>query len=220
MTPTPAIPDEALLRRVQQDNQRQILGKLLHDLRNPVHSIRITMELFGRLARRTGNLDELIERAAVYIGPAEQALNNLVATTERLGTWLASPSAPAIAPLDVREWCEEIALLLRASRRRQQVTVAGIDPALRMLADRVRLSHCVLQCCLMNESAQATLSARQKGDDRVEVEIRFDAPVETVGEKPGALSREELRELLDNAGAVLATHDPTLVLLGFRRSGA
>jgi len=217
------IPDEALLRRAQQGNQAQILSKLLHDLRNPIHSIRITMELFGRLARRTGNVDELIERAAVYIGPAEAAMNRLCANTERLAGWLANPTMPAVAALGVREWFEEVALLLRASRRRLNVTVAVTDPALRMLADRPRLGHGVLQCCLANESSHATLLAREENDDRVAVEIRFGAPGETLsgersGEQGAALNAEELRELFSNAGGVLVTHDPTCVLLSFRRS--
>lgn len=45
-SPARALPaDIMLFKRIQQENQRQILGKLLHDLRNPVHSIRISMEL-------------------------------------------------------------------------------------------------------------------------------------------------------------------------------
>ena len=70
--------DHALLQRVQQENQRRILGKLLHDLRNPVHSLRITIELFSRLVRRSGDVDVLTDRAARYVAPAEAALNSLI----------------------------------------------------------------------------------------------------------------------------------------------
>jgi hypothetical protein len=213
------IPDDALLRRAQQANQAQILGKLLHDLRNPVHSIRITMELFGRLARRTGNLDEMIERAALYIGPAESALDNLLANTERLGHWLASPAAPSIAGLGVREWCEEIALLLRACRRRMQVTV-GADGGLRMLADRQRVGHGILQCCLANASSQVALSAFGE-NDRVVLELRFGEPDDTaLGGPviPAALTGEELRELFRTAGGALVANQPACVVLSFPRS--
>jgi hypothetical protein len=215
------VPDEALLRRAQQANQTQILSKLLHDLRNPVHSIRITMELFGRLARRTGNLDEMIERAALYIGPAEAALDSLLSNTERLGHWLAGPVAPAIVPLAVRDWCEEIAVLLRASRRRLQVTVSGADTGMRMLADRPRLGHGVLQYCLANASSQAALSARED-NDRVVLDLRFGAPDDTTSAGPSvgpaALSGEELRELLRNAGGALIESDPGCLVLSFPRS--
>ena len=214
--------DEALLRRIQQENQREIIGKLMHDLRNPLHSIRIMMELFGRLARRKGNVDELIERAATYIDPAEKALASLLANTERLGQYLANPVAPVIAPVTVSDWCQEMALLLRGSRRRLQVTVAETDPSLRLSADRVRLGHCVLLCCLVNESSQVALSARRQSDGRVCVELNFGARdgAATGSDRPRSLSAAELRELIGNAGGQVVTNEPAGLSLSFSGAAA
>src|SRR5688572_23688999 len=115
-------PDAAVLGRVQQENQRQIVGKLLHDLRNPVHSIRISMELFGRLARRNGDVDKLMERAGQYIDPAEAAVASLVANSERLARYLASPAPAEIAAVPVDELLTEVTALLKAGKRRMQAT--------------------------------------------------------------------------------------------------
>jgi hypothetical protein len=214
--------DEALLRRIQQENQREIIGKLMHDLRNPLHSIRIMMELFGRLARRKGNVDELLERAATYIEPAEKALAGLLANTERLGQYLANPVAPVMTPVGVSEWCQEIALLLRGSRRRLQVTVAETDPSLRMSADRVRLGHCVLLCCLVNESSQVDLSVRRQSDGRVCVELNFGARHAAANDtdRPRSLSVEELRELIGNAGGQLVTDEAAMLSFSFWEAAA
>ena len=59
-------PDAAAYRRVQQANQAQIVSKLLHDLRNPVHSLRIAIELFNRLAQPQADAKTLLPRAARY----------------------------------------------------------------------------------------------------------------------------------------------------------
>ena len=115
-------PDAPVLSRVQQENQRQIVGKLLHDLRNPVHSIRISMELFGRLARRNGDVDKLMDRAGVYIERAEAAVASLVANSERLARYLAAPAMPETPTLQVEELLAEVTALLRAAKRRLQVT--------------------------------------------------------------------------------------------------
>lgn len=229
-----APPDAALLRRVQQQNQRQILGKLLHDLRNPIHCIRITMELFGRLARhRTdqdqGNQDKLLERAAAYIEPAEAALHNLLVTNERLGLYLAGPAAPVMAPLAIPEWLAEISLLLRASTRRLRVELAPIESTQGWLvqADRARASHALLRYCLSRDSSQVSLAARADGSDFIHIDVGFGA-AEASSAQPGngeavdsaepQLTMEELRVLIENAGGTLAPG--ASVSLRFQRSAA
>lgn len=222
--------DEALLRRVQQENQRQILSQLLHDLRNPIHSIRITIELFSRLARRSGDIEKLMERAASYIGPAEAALGNLVIINDRLGTYLGSPAPPVVAPLPVQEWLAEIALLLRTSRRRLRVVCPAVEmePGSQLMADRVRVSQALLQYCLGTESRHVTLSARAGSADLVCIEVSFGEEEDATASQADArrpaeppqsrLTLEELHVLIENAGGTVATGAGGDVSLTFKRS--
>jgi K+-sensing histidine kinase KdpD len=217
--PTQGPADAELLGRIQQDNQRQILGKLVHDLRNPVHSIRISMELFGRLARRSGDVDKLMERAAAYIEPAEAAVENLLANSERLAKYLASPAAPQIVLVSVHELLPEIAMLLRAAKRRLQVscTLPESDPALKIHADRPRLSHVLLHCCLNNAIAGVALSARGTAGEHVCVDAAFQSAAADNGAYALPLGAEELRILVETAGGtILASPEGTLSLC-FRR---
>lgn len=199
----------ALLLRVQRENQVQIVGKLLHDLRNPVHSVRITIELFGRLARKSGNVDALMDRAARYIGPAESALESLVKNSERVGEYLGAPAAPVLAPLNVQSWLGEIALLLRSSRRELQVTcdAASVEPALHIDADRTRLSHAFLRWALAAESSQVCLAARMESENAVCIELSRDPQQgEARGADPYAspFTAHEFQHLIGNAGGTAA----------------
>lgn len=206
-SPARALPaDIMLFKLIQQENQRQILGKLLHDLRNPVHSIRISMELFGRLARRSGDLDKLMERAAAYIGPAEAALDNLLANSERLCKYLTAPVAAEIAPTPLHELLSETAMLLRASRRRPQVacTLPESDAALKVHADRARLSHLLLHCCLSNMAASVRISAYRAANDLVCIDLAFQGKAVDDGAGSPPLAAEELRLLVETAGGTVA----------------
>lgn len=218
-------PDEALLSRIQQDNQRQILGKLLHDLRNPVHSIRISMELFGRLARRQGDVEKLFARAGAYIGPAEAAVDQLQHNTGRLATYLSAPTAPIAAPLDVMEWLVEIATLLKGARRKLQVAVEPFqgDVPAQISADRARISHALLHWCLNHECAAVTLAIRPGTHKEVSEEVRIEAssapgdPSHTVaGARAQPLTPRELAALLENAGGSVSVSERALSLR-FRR---
>lgn len=211
--------DEALLRRVQQQNQRQIVSQLLHDLRNPVHSMRITMELFARLARRTGDLDKLMDRAASYIAPAEAALNALLTANERMGTYLANPAPPVMAPLAVNDWLTEIGFLLRHSKLRLRVTCSPVDQSWQLTADRPRLSHALLQYCLGGGASQVTLAARSDPAEHIHIDVSFD-PQEAGphGAEPPGLTLEELRTLIENAGGALAPDTGPGLSVRFARS--
>lgn len=219
------VDDAALLLRVQQENQDQILGKLLHDLRNPVHSIRITIELFSRLARKNGDVDALMDRAARYIGPAEAALDDLLKNCQRLGDYLAAPAAPAIAPLNIHSWLGEIALLLRSCRRELHVTcdLSNMDTDLQIAADRPRLSHAFLRWALAGESSQVSLAARTAPDlDIVCIEMGCDAQeCGTRGADPSALpfTANELQVLIENAGGNLAIVPEGKISARFRKAG-
>jgi K+-sensing histidine kinase KdpD len=206
-------PDAVLLNRVQQENQRQLVGKLLHDLRNPVHSIRISMELFGRLARRTGDVDKLMERAALYIDPAEAAVASLVANSERLSRYLAAAAAPETQTLSVEELLAEVTTLLRAAKRRLQVTSALPDPpTLAIRADRMRLCHMLLHSCLSNPATAVAIAVRVSNGMAVfDVAFQTGAPDESARANP--LSADELRLIVETAGgALLATSDAALSL--------
>lgn len=212
-------PDAAVLNRIQLENQRQIVGKLLHDLRNPVHSVRISMELFGRLARRNGDVDKLMERAAVYIDPAEAAIASLVANSERLARYLAAAGAPESAAVPVEEILTEVTALLRGSKRRLQVACTmPEDAALRMRADRIRVCHVLLHACLNNPVPAVAISARPNGDGLVVVDATFQAGANDDAARATTLSAEELRTIVETAGGALIAASDTGLSLEFTRA--
>jgi hypothetical protein len=202
-----------VFNRVQLENQRQIAGKLLHDLRNPVHSVRISMELFGRLARRNGDVDKLMERAAVYIEPAEAAIVSLVASSERLARYLAPAGAPETACVSVEEILTEVTSLLRGSKRRLQVACTLPDDAmLKLRGDRIRICHVLLHACLNSATSAVALAAGPEGNAMVVIEATFQAGA-------NALSPAEVRRIVETAGgAVLAAGDAGLSMT-FTRAG-
>jgi nitrogen-specific signal transduction histidine kinase len=204
---------------VQQDNQRQIVGKLLHDLRNPVHSIRISMELFGRLARRNGEVDKLMERASLYIDPAEAAVASLVANSERLARYLAPAAMPETQTVAIGELLAEVTTLLRAAKRRLQVTSALPDPpTLEIRADRMRLCHVLLHSCLNNPAAAVTISVRP-ANGRVAFDLAFVAGAADEAARASPLSTEELRAIVETAdGALVAASDGALSMTFMRVS--
>jgi hypothetical protein len=204
---------------VQQENQRQIVGKLLHDLRNPVHSIRISMELFGRLARRNGDFDKLMARAAAYIDPAEAAVASLVANSERLAKYVAGPAAPESAAVPVDELLTEVAALLKASKRRMQATATLVnDPALSMHADRVRVCHVLLHSCFSNPAPAVALSVRAGAAGLVVLDVAFQAGAADDAARPTPLSAEELQTIVATAGGALLAASTTALSLEFRRA--
>jgi len=205
--------------RVQHDNQRQIVGKLLHDLRNPVHSIRISMELFGRLARRTGDIDKLMERAALYIEPAEGAVASLVANSERLARYLTAPGTPETQTVQVDEVLTEVTALLRASKRRLQVTCTLPDPpTLAIRADRMRLCHVLLHSCLNHAAAAVAISVRS-ANGMAAFDLAFQAAAPDLAASAAPLSADELRVIVETAGgALVATSDAALSMTFMRVS--
>jgi hypothetical protein len=211
-------PDAGVLGRIQQDNQRQILGKLLHDLRNPVHSIRISMELFGRLARRKGDLDKLMERAAAYIEPAEAAIESLVVNSERLGKYLAAPAAAQIAPTPVGPLLAEVTALVRAARRKLHVTcsISDADATLKIQADRVRLSHLLLHRCLNNAAANVAIAVSRDGDDSARIDLVFSGAGADDGTISAPLDTAEIRLLGETAGGSMAAASADALALSFR----
>jgi hypothetical protein len=200
---------------VQQENQRQIVGKLLHDLRNPVHSVRISMELFGRLARRNGDVDKLMERAAIYIEPAEAAIASLVANSERLARYLAAAGAPESAPVPVEEVLTEVTTLLRGSKRRLQVACTlPDDAALKLRADRIRICHVLLHTCLNNSAPAVVISTRQNGNGLVVIEAAFQAGANDAA----ALSTDEVRTIVETAGGALVAATAAGLSMEFTRA--
>jgi len=138
-------PDAPAYRRVQQANQAQIVSKLLHDLRNPVHSLRIAIELFNRLAQPQADAKTLLPRAARYAPGAESALGALTEQTERLAVYLGPPRRPSLQPLAVNGCLEEAAFLLREAAQPLEVEVRSrLSADVAALADRARLSHALL----------------------------------------------------------------------------
>jgi K+-sensing histidine kinase KdpD len=206
------------LSRVQQENQRQIVGKLLHDLRNPVHSIRISMELFGRLARRNGDFDKLMQRAAAYIDPAEAAVASLVANSERLSRYLAGPAPADLAVVLVDELLTEVGTLLKAGKRRVQVTCTlANDAALGMRADRIRVCHVLLHSCFNNPAPAVAISVRAGTQGVVVLDVAFQTGVADDG-RSSPLRAEELQTIVETAGGAVLSASAESLSLEFRRA--
>jgi hypothetical protein len=183
-----------------------------------VHSIRISMELFGRLARRSGDFDKLMERAALYIEPAEAAVASLVANSERLARYLAVPAAPEIETVQVDDVLGEVTALLRAPRRRLQVTSALSDaPPLAVRADRMRLCHVLLHSCLSNAAAAVTISVRS-ANGMTAFDLAFQAGAADEVTTTAPLSPDELRLIVETAGGGLVAASDAALSLTFRRA--
>jgi hypothetical protein len=212
-------PDAAVLTRVQQENQRQIVGKLLHDLRNPVHSIRISMELFGRLARREGDFDKLMSRAAAYIDPAEAAVANLVANSERLAKYVAGPATPEHVAVPVDELLTEVGILLKAGKRRVQATCRlANDPDLALRADRIRVCQVLLHSCFNTPTPAVALSVRTGTEGLVVLDVAFQEGVADDAARARPLSAEELQTIVETAGGAVLTANATTLSLEFRQA--
>jgi len=203
-------PVVTLARRLQQHNQQEILSKLLHDLRNPIHAVRITIELFSRIARREGDLDALMERAALYVSPGEAAVEQLVRNCERLGRWLSTPSAVTLAAMPLQDWLEELRLLLRACRPRMQIDwVLEAEPDVQVLADRARLGHAMFRYCLDSAASRILFRVRPGSERSVHVEVSLEG-VATGGPEraPKPFDATELQALIAQGGGAPA-HAPS-----------
>jgi signal transduction histidine kinase len=158
-TPAPEqAADAATYGRVQAANQAQIISKLLHDLRNPVHSLRITVELFNRMAASQADASALLPRAARYAPGAEAAIEALSRHTERLAVYLQRPRQPAFQPLPLNACLHEIATLLREAAQPVDIEVrSSLGEDVSVLVDRPRFSHALL--AWMRLSAGGVLAA-------------------------------------------------------------
>jgi len=184
-----------------------------------VHSIRISMELFGRVARRNGDFDKLMARAAAYIDPAEAAVASLVANSERLAKYVVGPAAPEPSAVLVDELLTELAALLKASKRRLQATATLTnDPALSVHADRSRVCHVLLHSCFSNPAPAVALSVRAGLEGLVVLDVAFQAGAVDVAPRPNPLGAEELQTIVETAGGAVLTASATALSLEFRRA--
>jgi hypothetical protein len=176
------------------------------------------MELFGRLARREGDFDKLMERAALYIEPAEAAVASLVLNCERLARYLAPAASPQVQPVQVEELVAEVTALLRSAKRRLQVTFASPDPpTLAIRADRMRLCHVLLHSCLNNAAAAVTISVRP-ANAMVAVDLAFQAGAVDDAGRTSALRPDELRTIVETAGGALVAVSETVLSTTFMRA--
>ena len=176
------------------------------------------MELFGRLARRSGDVDKLMERAALYIEPAEGAVASLVANSERLARYLAAAAMPGMQTVQVEDLLSEVTTLLRAARRRLQVTSTLPEPPVPAIrADRMRLCHVLLHSCLNNAAAAVAISVRSaNGMTAFDLTFQPGAADETARASP--LSTEELRAIVETAGGGLVARSDTALSMTFMRA--
>jgi hypothetical protein len=212
------VTDAELLRRVQRQNQEQIIGKLLHDLRNPVHSMRVTVELFGRLTQQDADTAALLTRATRYVGPAESAVAALMRHTEQLSTYLNPPASPAVQPIAIDEWLDEIATLLTESTPGVEASVEATLEGVHIAADRPRLSHALLRWCLSKADAPVVLSSAQAEPERIQIRAASNQWTRDRGEPPFTLA--ELERLIDSAGGRLEREISDGVVFSFPRAPA
>ena len=176
------------------------------------------MELFGRLARRNGDVDKLMERASQYIDPAEAAVASLVANCERLSRYLAMAAPPETQTLPIDELLSEMTSLLRASKRRLQVTTTLPEPPLPALrADRMRLCHVLLHSCLSNPASAVAIGVRT-ANGLVTIDLAFQAGVSNDAARATALSVEEVRLIVETGGGALVAASDAALTLEFRRA--
>lgn len=177
------------------------------------------MELFGRLARRNGDFDKLMARAAAYVDPAEAAVASLVANSERLAKYVVPPAMPEPAAVLVDELLTEVAALLKASKRRMQAAATLTnDPALSMHADRVRVCHVLLHGCFSNPAPAVALSVRAGATGLVVLDAAFEAGSVEDAVRPKPLSAEELQTIVETAGGAVLAASATALSLEFRRA--
>jgi hypothetical protein len=183
-----------------------------------VHSIRISMELFGRLARRNGDVEKLMERAALYIDPAETAVGSLVANSERLARYLAAAAMPETQTVPVGELLAEVTALLRAAKRRLQATSALPDPpTLAIRADRMRLCHVLLHSCFNNAASAVAISARP-ANGMVAFDLAFQAGAADEAASVSPLRTEELRTIVETAGGALVAASDVALSMTFMQA--
>jgi len=177
------------------------------------------MELFGRLARREGDLDKLTARAAAYVDPAQAAVASLVANSERLAKYVVPPAAAELAPVPVDEVLTEVAALLKAGKRRMQATCTlANDPALSLRGDRIRLCHVLLHSCFNNPAAAVALSVRAGTERLVVLDVAFQAGTADGAARANPLTAEELQTIVETAGGAVLTANATALALEFRRT--
>lgn len=176
------------------------------------------MELFGRLARRNGDVDRLMERAGQYIDPAEASVASLVANSERLARYLAAPAPAEVTALPVEEVLTEVSVLLKASKRRIQVTCTLPDGPLRMRADRIRVCHVLLHSCLNNPGSAVVLAGRPGPDGLVVLEVTFQAGAADEAARCVPLRADELQTIVETGGGALLNATATTLSMEFRRA--
>jgi len=213
----PTIADAEILRRVQQRNQQQIIGKLLHDLRNPVHSMRITVELFARLTQKDADTAALLGRAARYVAPAESAIAVLIRQSERLSTYLSPPQPPALQPIAINDWVAEICMLLRESIPGVDASVAStLGDEVCLTADRPRLSHALLRWCLSKAEGALVLNARATESNRIQIQATSSRWTTDRFEPPFTV--QELELLIGCAGGLLMREGGDAAAFSFPRA--
>lgn len=179
------------------------------------------MELFGRLARRTGDVDKLMERAATYVDPAEAAIQNLVTNCERLARYVVAAGAAELQPVPVEDMVAEVTLLLRAARRRLQVTstLPG-DAALNVHADRIRVCHVLLHTCLNSPAAAVAMTVRIGTNGLVVLDVAFQAGASDELPRATALRAEEIQVIVETAGGALLAATEAALSMEFKRADA
>ena len=177
------------------------------------------MELFGRLARRNGDFDKLMARAAAYIDPAEASVASLVANSERLAKYVTGPAAAELVPVPVDELLTEVTALLKAGKRRMRATCTLTnDPSLSLRADRIRVCHVLLHSCFSNPAPAVALSVRAAAEGLVVLDVAFQSGAADEAPRPNPLGVEELQTIVETAGGAVLTASATALSLEFRRA--
>src|SRR4030095_1582251 len=177
------------------------------------------LECLGARARRNGDFDKLMARAAAYIDPAEAAVAGLVANSERLAKYVTGAGAAQLLAVAVDELPTEVTALLKAGKRRMQATCTLTnDPALSLRADRIRVCHVLLHSCFNNPAAAVALSVRAGTEGLVVVDVAFQAGAADNAARANPLRAEELQTIVETAGGAVLAANATALSLEVRGS--
>jgi signal transduction histidine kinase len=185
-TPAPSA-DALLIRANKLDLLERLADDLAHEIKNPLHSMVINLEVLKRRLARAGEPDEVLRYIGVLGGELER-VNRRIELLLRLSRPGRGPEATTL-----NELTEELMELVQLEARRRQVTVE-YDPGNRI--SRVKVARAATRQVILNLVLEV-LSALNEG-----------------GTLLLGLSEQEGRAQLTVSGPGVAFPDPAAVVSG------
>jgi signal transduction histidine kinase len=185
-TPAPSA-DALLIRANKLDLLERLADDLAHEIKNPLHSMVINLEVLKRRLARAGEPDEVLRYIGVLGGELER-VNRRIELLLRLSRPGRGPEAATL-----NELVEELMELVQLEARRRQVTVE-YDPGNRIT--RVRVARAATRQVILNLVLEVLAGLDEGGTLRM------------------ALSEQEGRAVLTVAGPGVDFPDPAAVVSG------